>query len=341
MKQINSQGENMKKIISAIMVLMLCLLPIMATGMVETTDSLQLVSDKTEVNILSLKGPTSMGLAKLYNDSDLGLTENKYNYTLTGAPDQAIAALVKGSVDLAAVPANLAAVLNVKTKGKLQVVAINTLGVIYILENGSEVNSIQDLKGKTIFASGKGATPEYALNFILESNNLVPGKDLTIEWKSEHSECLTELSTTPNSIAMLPQPFVTTALMKIPEARIVVDLTEAWEEVEEDSTMITGVIVGQREFLQENPEAVASFLDAYHSSVDFCNENLAEAAVLIGNLGIVPEAIAEKAIPDCNIVCIEGEEMKTSLKSYLDILFQQNPQAVGGSVPDDSFYFER
>ncbi|MFA7108056.1 MAG: ABC transporter substrate-binding protein [Sphaerochaetaceae bacterium] len=331
----------MKKIIIAIMVLMVCLLPIMANGVVETTDTLQLVSTKTEVNILSLKGPTSMGLAKLYNDSDLGLTENKYNYILTGAPDQAIAALVKGTVDLAAVPANLAAVLNVKTGGKLQVVAINTLGVIYVLENGNEINSIQDLKGKTIFASGKGSTPEYALNFILESNNLVPGKDLTIEWKSEHSECLTELATTPNSIAMLPQPFVTTALMKIPEARIIVDLTKAWEEVEKDSTMITGVIVGQREFLQENPEAVASFLDAYHSSVDFCNDNPAEAAVLIGNLGIVTKEIAEKAIPDCNIVCIEGDEMKSSLKGYLEILFQQDPMAVGGSLPDDSFYFER
>ena len=331
----------MKKIIITTMILMLCLLPVMANGAAEAAANMETASEKTEVNILSLKGPTSMGLAKLYNDSDLGLTENKYNYTLTGAPDQAIAALVKGTVDLAAVPANLAAVLNIKTEGQLQVVAINTLGVIYILENGNEINSIQDLKGKTIIASGKGATPEYALNFILNANDLVPGKDVNIEWKSEHSECLSALATTPGSIAMLPQPFVTTALMKVPEARIVVDLTKEWENVEKGSTMITGVIVGQKKFLQENPEAVSSFLDDYHSSVDFCNENISEAAVLIGNLGIVTQEIAEQAIPSCNIVCIEGNEMKSSLKSYLEILFQQNPKAIGGSIPDDSFYFER
>lgn len=327
----------MKKIIIFLMVLTMLISPIIAEGAAEAA----MTKEKTNVNILSLKGPTSMGLAKLYIDSDEDKLANKYNYTITGAPDQAVAAIAKGTVDLAAVPANLASILNIKTNGNIQVVAINTLGVIYILENGNSINNIQDLKGKTIYASGKGATPEYALNFILESNNLIPGKDVNIEWKSEHTECLAALSTNPNGIAMLPQPFVTTALMKVPNARIIFDLTEEWEKVEKNSTMVTGVIVGQKSFIQENPEAIASFLDDYHNSVDFCNSNIDEASVMIGQLDIVPEAIAKQAIEKSNIVCIEGKEMKQLLEGYLKILFEQNPTAIGGSLPNDTFYFER
>lgn len=298
-------------------------------------------AEKTEqapvdVNIMALKGPTAMGMVGMMENSD-------YNFSITASVDEVSPSLLQGETDIAAIPANLASVLYNKTEGDIQVLAINTLGVLYLVENGETIQSVADLKGKTIYASGKGATPEYALNYILSSNGINPETDVTIEWKSEHAECVAALANAENGVAMLPQPFVTTAQAKNPQIRTALDFTEEWDALqegkEEKSSMITGVVVARKEFAEENPEEIQEFLKEYHASVDYVNENVTDAAQLMEKYDIVPAAVAEKALPACNIVCIDGEEMQEKLSGYLEVLKEQNPQAVGGEVPNHDFYY--
>ena len=292
------------------------------------------------VNVLALKGPTAMGMAAMMDEND-----GAYNFSIVASTDEVAPAIVQGKADIAAVPANLASVLYNNTEGEVQVLAINTLGVIYIVESGESIRSVEDLRGRTIYASGKGASPEYALNYILQGNGIDPEKDVTIEWKSEHAECLAALMANENAIAMLPQPFVTTAQLKSESLRVALDLTEEWDKLQKDSdtpsAMITGVVVGRKDFVAQNPELVSGFLDDYHASVEFVNGNVQEAAKLVGAFDIVPENVALKAIPECNITFIEGDEMQQMLGGYLNVLLEQNPKAVGGRLPAEDFYFKR
>ena len=292
------------------------------------------------VNVLALKGPTAMGMAEMMDEND-----GAYNFSIVASTDEVAPAIVQGKADIAAVPANLASVLYNNTEGEVQVLAINTLGVIYIVESGKSIRSVEDLRGRTIYASGKGASPEYALNYILQGNGIDPEKDVTIEWKSEHAECLAALMANENAIAMLPQPFVTTAQLKSESLRVALDLTEEWDKLQKDSdtpsAMITGVVVGRKDFVAQNPELVSGFLDDYHASVEFVNGNVQEAAKLVGGFDIVPENVALKAIPECNITFIEGDEMQQMLGGYLNVLLEQNPKAVGGRLPAEDFYFKR
>lgn len=288
------------------------------------------------VRVAALNGPTGMGMVKLMKDSEGG---EDYAFTLAGAPDMITPGLVKGDIDIACVPANLASILYNNTQGKVRVLAVNTLGVIYIVERGETLSSIADLKGRTLYAAGKGATPECALNYLLEMNGLNPETDLTIEWKSEHAECLVALNQNPDACAMLPQPFVTVAQTKTPDIRIAIDMTKEWESLESGSGMVTGVVVARADFVDKEPEKVAAFLEAYADSVNWVNENNEEAAKLIGGYEIVAEAVAVKALPYCNIVCILGEELRSLLGGYLGVLFTQNPAYVGGQLPGEDFYF--
>ena len=291
-------------------------------------------------SIAALKGPTAMGLVKLMKDSESGeTTGNEYTFTLSGSADEVTPALIKGELDMACVPANLAAVLYGKTEGAVEVLAVNTLGVLYIVENGESVQSIADLKGQTIVAAGKGSTPEYALRYLLSENGIDPDNDVTIDWKSEHSECVAALASGQATIALLPQPFVTVAQSKIEGLRMALDLTKEWDALDNGSSLITGVIVARREVVEENPAAVNEFLKEYAASVDYVNANTADAAVLIGEYGIVDAAVAEKALPYCNIVCLTGADLLEALPGYLEVLYNADPAAVGGEMPDNSFYF--
>lgn len=291
-------------------------------------------------SIAALKGPTAMGLVKLMKDSESGeTTGNEYTFTLAGSADEVTPALLKGELDMACVPANLAAVLYNKTEGEIEVLAVNTLGVLYIVENGESVKSMADLKGKTIVAAGKGSTPEYALRYLLTENGIDPDHDVTIDWKSEHSECVAALASGQASIALLPQPFVTVAQTKIEGLRMALDLTEEWNKLDNGSGLITGVIVARRDVVEANPGAVDSFLQDYAASVEWVNGNTAEAAALVGEYGIVDAAVAEKALPYCNIVCLTGGEMKDKLSGYLKVLSEAEPSSVGGTLPGDDFYY--
>ena len=268
-------------------------------------------------SIAALKGPTAMGLVKLMKDSESGeTTGNEYTFTLAGSADEVTPALLKGELDMACVPANLAAVLYNKTEGEIEVLAVNTLGVLYIVENGESVHSMADLKGKTIVAAGKGATPEYALRYLLTENGIDPDNDVTIDWKSEHSECVAALASGQASVALLPQPFVTVAQSKIEGLRMALDLNAEWDALDNGSA-----------------------LKDYAASVDWVNANTADAAALIGEYSIVDAAVAEKALPYCNIVCLTGADLLEALPGYLEVLYNASPAAVGGEMPDNSFYF--
>lgn len=300
-------------------------------------------AEPVAVRTAALKGPTAMGLVRFMSEVDAGnLADNDYSFDIYASADEVTPLIAKSEVDVAAVPANLASVLYNKTEGGVRVIAINTLGVLYIVEQGDSVQSVADLAGKTIYASGKGSTPEYGLAYVLEKNGLAIGEDVQVEWASEHSEALAQLMADPDGVAMLPQPFVTTAQAKNDQIRVALDLTEEWDAVQtgdERSSMITGVAVVRSEFADENPGAVEAFLAHYAESVDFVNDNVAEAAQLVGSYDIVSAEVAEKALPECNIVCVTGADMKERLSGYLAVLAGQNAEAVGGSLPGDDFYF--
>ena len=292
------------------------------------------------VHVTALKGPTAMGMVDFMDKSEKGeIKDNDYQFEIVAAVDEVTPKLVQGKTDIAAVPANFASVLYNNTNAEVQVLAINTLGVIYIVESGDAISDVSDLKGRTIYASGKGATPEYALNYILTQNGIDPEKDVTIEWKSEHAECLSALMADENAIAMLPQPFVTTAQTKSEKIRVALDLTEEWDKLGSDSGLLTGVVVARKEFVEQNPDAVQAFLEHYEVSVNYVNKNIKDAATLIEKYDIVPAPVAVKAIPNCNIMFITGVEMKQKLSGYLKVLSEQNPKAIGGSLPADDFYY--
>ena len=292
------------------------------------------------VRIASMKGPTSMGLVKLMNANENGEAAQTYEFTLSGTANEIVPLLTRGELDIAMVPCNLASVLYNNTKGQVKVMAVNTLGVLYVLESGDSIQSVADLAGKTLYSTGKGTTPEYALNYILRQNGLDPEKDLTIEYKSEAAEVLAALTSDAASVGMLPQPYVTAAMAQNDKLRVALSVTDEWDKVSEDSRLITGVAVVRAAFAEEHPEAVATFLEEYAASVEYVNANAAEAAQWIADLGIVAKApLAQKALPACNIVYIDGEEMKTAVSGYLSVLYEQSPEAVGGALPDEAFYY--
>lgn len=292
-----------------------------------------------DMRIAGLKGPTSMGMVKLMQDAEDGTAHNNYTFTIAGSADELTPKLTQGELDIAAVPANLAAVLYNNTKGAVQLLAVNTLGVIYIVEKGDSVQSLADLKGKTIYATGKGSTPEYALKYILSKNGIDPDKDVTIEWKTEPTEVVQTLAQADGAIAMLPQPYVTVAQGQVEGLRVAVDLNQAWNDLDNGSLFLTGVLVVRTEFAKEHPEQIDAFLKEYEASTQWVNANVADAAQLVEKYDIVKAAVAEKAIPACNITYLAGQQMKDATTGYLQVLFDQNPKSVGGQLPDDGFYY--
>ena len=298
--------------------------------------------NKTQINIASLKGPTSMGLVKIMEDNENNKTSSDYNFTIVGTADEISPGIINGDFQIAAVPANLASVLYNKSDGKLAVAGINTLGVLYIVETGEQINSIEDLRGKTIYSTGKGTTPEYTLNYLLESNGIDPVQDVNVEYKSEATEVAVLLSEAEDAVAMLPEPYVTTVMMNNDKVRKALDVAEEWEKADKSgSAVTTGVVVVNKEFLENHPEEVNNFLDEYSLSVEYVNNNVKEAAELIEKFDIFKAVVAEKAIPESNIVLITGDQMKTKLEGYLNVLYEQNPNSVGGRLPKDDFYYRK
>ncbi len=289
------------------------------------------------VRVAALKGPTGMGVAHM-----IAANDGTYEFQLAGAPDELTGAVISGSVDIAAVPTNLAAVLYNKTQGGVKLLALNTLGVLYVLEKGDTVHSAADLAGKTVVASGQGSTPEYVLNYILEKQDV---QDVTIDWRSEHSEVTTLAASGMADIVLVPEPHVTALMTKDPAFRIALDVTEEFSAAaaldgREGTVLSMGCFIVRTDFLENHPDAVARFMEECAQSIAYANENVAAAAQEITDAGILASVkVAESAIPKCHMVFIAGEEMKTQVAPLFDILYAANPASVGGAVPDDHFYY--
>lgn len=289
--------------------------------------------DDTEIRIAALKGPTGMGMVKLADK------QNYPNYTVSieASPDALNPRIISGEVDVAAVPVNLASVLYNKLDGDISVLAVSTLGVLYVVEAGSEVNSVADLAGKTVYATGQGATPEYILNYLLDKNGVAGSVE--VNYVGEHAALATMLADGSAEIGMLPEPNVTSTFAGNDNLRIALNLTEEWNKVC-STELVQGVVIARKSFVNEHPEAIEQFLREYEKSSAFVNENIDEAAKLIVDAGILGNVeIAKKAIPNCNISFSKGEAMHKAVEGMLAVLFEANPKSIGGKLPDKDFYY--
>ena len=294
-----------------------------------------------QTRVLALKGPTGIGMAKMMDDAKDD--NSKYTFTVAAQPTEATAAIVGDKVDIAAVPTNLASTLYNKTQKGIKMIAINTLGSLYILENGNEINSFEDLRGKTIYATGQGANPEYVLNYLLEKNGLKVGEDVKIEFKAEHAELAALMASGKCVLGMLPEPNVSSAMAQNKDLRIALNLNDEWNKVaDEDSKLTMGCVIVSEKFLDEHPKLVNQFLKDLEASINYANDNPKEAGTLCETFGIVPKAaLATKAIPNCNLTFISGKNMKKAINGYLNLLFEANASSVGGQLPDEEFYFTK
>lgn len=288
------------------------------------------------VRVGALKGPTSMGLVFLMNDEE---RKENYEFTMVTAADELMTQMVKGELDIALIPANTAAILYQKTEGKIAAADINTLGVLYMVTGDAGIDRMEKLAGKTVYLTGKGTTPDYALQYLLDAYKVT---GVTLEYKSEAAEVAAVLQSDPSAVGLLPQPFATAACLQNENLQMTMDLTKIWDQAQQGngSRLVTGVTVVSRSFLKEHPDQVRAFLEDHKASADQINEDPDGGAALVVAAGIVEkEPIARQAIPRCNITCITGEEMKTALEGYLETLYELNPESVGGSLPQEDFYF--
>ena len=299
-------------------------------------------TDDTVVRVASLKGPTSLGLLFLMDKANKGETANTYEFRMATGADEILPLMVKGDLDIALIPANVASILYHKTQGGVEVIDINTLGVLYMVSGEDRLADFTDLKGKTIYLTGKGTTPDYVLQYLLNANGMSVD-DVTLEYKSEATEVASVLAEDPTAIGLLPQPFVTAACMQNNALKVIFDLNEEWNKVQgaNGSSMVTGVTVVRKEFLEENEEAVKAFMEEHKASAEAINADPATGAALAVEAQIVAkEPIAQKAIPDCNITYMDKAEMKQALSGYLDVLFHQDSQSIGGGLPESDFYYD-
>lgn len=294
------------------------------------------VAFEKPLEVAALNGPTGMGMTQLIDEES-----QNYDITLYQSPDEIVGKVVSGEIDIACVPANLAAVLYYKTEKNIYLLGTNTLGVLYMMENGDSIKQLEDLKGKKIVASGKGSTPEYVLNKLLLGANINPETDVEIEYLANHTDVVTELVTSEGTIALLPQPHVTVAASKNEKVQIALDLNQVWED-QTGANLPMGVIIGNKEYVEGHEKEVASFLKDYEASVTFVNEHIEEAAEMMAKQGILPSVeIAKKAIPNCHIIYLNGEASKADLDQFYTVLKDMNPKAIGGDLPDEAFYYKK
>ncbi len=332
----------MKKLTAILLSALLLVSVLTACGQgTEPDSSSEVPAEKADVSVVAIAGPTGVGLVDLMEKNVNRQAANNYTFTVVTDPQQAVAAVANGSANIAAVPTNLASTLYKKTSGNVQVLAVNTLGVLYMLENGDSIQSVADLKGKTIYTSGQGANPEYILRYVLEKNGLDPDKDVKIEFAADNDTLATLVTNGTAQVAMVPEPKVTACIKQNAAINNVLNMTEEWSKVSGDaSTLMMGCVIARKDFVQANADAVAKFLTEYEASINAVKADVPTAAQLCVTHGIIPKApIAQAAIPNCNLTFVDGEEMKTQLSGYLKVLFDYNPAAIGGAMPADDFYY--
>ena len=291
------------------------------------------------VRIGSLKGPTSIGLAYLMNQANSGKTAQQYSFTMTSTPDDLLPSVIKGDLDVALVPANAASVLYNKTNGAVSVIDVNTLGVLSVVTGDTSVRDFSSLAGRTVYLTGKGASPEYVMNYLLSVAGIA--EQVTLEFKSEAEEIVSELTNDATAVGVLPQPFVTVATTKNSNLVAAIDLNDVWDAtVTDGSKLVMGVTVARNDFMQANADVIDQFLEDHSASVDEANTDPDEVAPMVVSAGVLDnEQIAAKAIPGCHLVCTTGSDMQDELAGYLSILYNQNASSVGGALPADNFYY--
>lgn len=294
-----------------------------------------------EMNVYVLSGPTGIGAVNLWAKSDSGNTQNKYHFSCVSANDEIVAAVSKGDADIAAVATNMAAALYNKTDGNVEVIAVNTLSVLSMLAKNDEIKSLDDLKGKDIYAPGQGANPEYILRYILSGNGIDPDKDVNIHFVAEGSELMSVWASDPSAVILAPQPVATSLLVNNKDdAKVIFDMSDEWNKIADDSKLMMGCAIVRKDYLKEHPDAVKLFLEEYKESVMTAVNDPESTGTLCESYGIIPKAaIATKAIPSCGLTFVTGAEMKNDLSGYLSVMFNANPKSVGGSLPADDFYY--
>ena len=306
-----------------------------------TTTTTAAPAEKTKINVCGIKGPTGVGFANLWKAQEDGSAQNDYTFSLVSVPADAGNRVVTGEADIAAVPTNLAAALYKKTGGKVQILAVNTLGVLHIMENGDTVKTIADLKGKTVYSTGEGANPEYILRYLLKANGLDPDKDVTLKFVAENDELATLMVSGKARIAMVPEPVATTIRVKNNTVRMALDVTAEWNKQDAGALMM-GCVIVSREFAEKNPQAITAFLKEYETSLNTAKSDVDGTAALCEKYVIIPKAaVAKQAIPNCNLTFVAGEEMQKQITGYFKVLFDANPSSVGGTIPDDGFYYKK
>ncbi len=330
----------MKKLLSMVLSIML-IIGLTSCGQASDPVSSNTPSTKATINVVAIAGPTGVGLVSLMENNKNGTAANQYNFTVVSDHQQAVAAVTNGDANIAAVPTNLASTLYKKTNGNVQILAVNTLGVLYMLENGETIKAVSDLRGKTIYTSGQGANPEYILRYVLEKNGLDPDKDVKIEFVAGNDTLSTLVVNGTAKVAMVPEPKVTACLKQNENIKNVLNMTTEWSKVADGtSTLMMGCVVARKDFVQNNAAAVKTFLNEYKASINAVKADVSTAAQLCVTHGIIPKApIAQAAIPNCNLTFVDGSEMKTQLSGYLNVLFDYNPAAIGGAMPADDFYY--
>lgn len=298
--------------------------------------------EKVTVKVGALKGATTLGLLPLEDKAANGEAGENYEFSMMTAADELLPMMIKGELDIALLPSNVASILYQKTNGGVTVIDINTLGVLYMVSGDSSITGVEDLAGRTIYLTGKGTTPDYVLHYILSGNGMDADSDCTLEYKAEATEVAALLAENPDAIGLLPQPFVTAACAQNDALSVILDMNAEWEKLqgEDGSRLVTGVTVVRNEFLQEHENAVATFMEEHQASAQSMNSDVENGAKLaVASEIIAKEPIALKAIPKCNITYIDGADMKQALSGYLEVLYEQNPESIGGALPGNDFYY--
>ncbi len=334
----------MKKTMALIATLCILALSLVGCGTNNTPDTTTTTTNppvKASVSVGAIQGPTGIGMVQLMDAAKKGTTTNNYTFAVGSAPAEIGNKLVQGELDIAALPTNMAAALYNKTSGKVKLLAVNTLGVLYMLENGDTVQSMEDLRGKTIYSTGEGANPEYILKYVLQQSGLDPEKDVKIEFLAENTELATRMASGEIKLAMVPEPQVSSIMVQNADVRVALSMNDVWESVAgENSKLMMGCVAVRGDFLQENKTAVDAFLTEYAASIS-ATADVEATAALCETFGIIPKAaIAKKAIPNCEITFVKGAEMKAQIGNYYDVLFAANPASIGGAIPTDTFYYE-
>ena len=294
-----------------------------------------------KANVFMISGPTGIGAVNLMEASKNGSAKGDYNFTVVTAPTEIVAKISNKEADIAAVATNMAASIYNRTSGGITVLAVNTLGVLNVLTNGTEITSLKDLKGKKVYTTGQGANPEYVIDYLLTKNGVNPETDLDLQFKAEGTELVTIWATEPEAVIIAPQPVASSILAKYNGSKLAIDLTDEWENLGDNSALMMGCVIVRDEFLEQNKATVQLFLEEYEASIKKANQEVDTTAALCEKYGIVAKsAIAKKAIPLSNVCYVTGNDMKTKLSGYLAVLFAADKKAVGGKLPADDFYYE-